>query len=101
MLPSSDKFREECGVFGIWDHPEAANLTYLGLYALQHRGQESAGIASTDGNRIYRHGEMGLVSDIFTPEVLSKLPGNVAVGHNRYSTSGESLPENIQPMAVT
>lgn len=101
MLPSSDKFREECGVFGIWDHPEAANLTYLGLHALQHRGQESAGIASTDGHRIYRHGEMGLVSDIFSPEVLMKLPGNVAVGHNRYSTSGESLPENIQPIAVT
>lgn len=101
MLTASDKFREECGVFGIWDHLEASNLTYLGLYALQHRGQESAGIATTDGNRIFRHGEMGLVNDIFTPDVLDQLPGNVAIGHNRYSTSGESLPENIQPLAVT
>ncbi len=101
MLTASDKFREECGVFGIWDHLEASNLTYLGLYALQHRGQESAGIATTDGNRIFRHGEMGLVNDIFTPDVLEQLPGNVAIGHNRYSTSGESLPENIQPLAVT
>jgi amidophosphoribosyltransferase len=96
-----DKFREECGVFGVHDHPEAANLTYLGLHALQHRGQESAGIASTDGSRIYRHGEMGLVNDIFTPKVLEMLPGNVAIGHNRYSTTGMSLPENIQPIAVT
>lgn len=101
MAPPLDKFRDECGVFGIWDHAEAANLTYLGLYALQHRGQESAGIATTDGKRIYRHGDMGLVNDIFTPRVIAQLPGNVAIGHNRYSTSGESLPENIQPLAVT
>ncbi len=96
-----DKFREECGVFGVFGHPEAANLTYLGLYALQHRGQESAGIASTDGTRLFRYGEMGLVNDIFTEDVLGKLPGDVAIGHNRYSTSGESIPENIQPIAVT
>ncbi|UCF32172.1 MAG: amidophosphoribosyltransferase [bacterium] len=96
-----DKFREECGVFGVFGHPEAANLTYLGLYALQHRGQESAGIASTDGSRVYRHGEMGLVNDIFTPDIITRLPGTVAIGHNRYSTAGQSLPENIQPLAVT
>ncbi len=97
----SDKFREECGVFGIYNHPEAANMTYLGLHALQHRGQESAGIATTDGTRIYRHAQMGLVNDIFTPNVLDKLPGAMAIGHNRYSTTGESLHENIQPITVT
>ncbi|GBE15903.1 amidophosphoribosyltransferase precursor [bacterium BMS3Abin14] len=101
MLCSNDKFQDECGVFGVWGHTESANLTYLGLYALQHRGQECAGIAATDGVKIFRHGEMGLVNDIFTPSVLEKLPGKVAIGHNRYSTSGESLPENIQPIAVT
>ncbi len=96
-----DKFREECGVFGVYGHSEAANMTYLGLHALQHRGQESAGIATTDGTRIYRHGEMGLVNDIFTPGVLESLPGNLAIGHNRYSTTGDSLAENIQPITVT
>ncbi len=101
MTTGNDKFREECGVFGVFGDTEAANLTYLGLYALQHRGQESAGIASTDGTRLFRYGEMGLVNDIFTEDVLRKLPGDVAIGHNRYSTSGESMPENIQPIAVT
>ncbi len=96
-----DKFREECGVFGVYSHPEAANMTYLGLHALQHRGQESAGIATTDGTRIYRHGQMGLVNDIFTPGVLESLPGNLSIGHNRYSTTGGSLAENIQPITVT
>jgi amidophosphoribosyltransferase len=96
-----DKFREECGVFGMYGHSEAANMTYLGLHALQHRGQESAGIATTDGTRIYRHGQMGLVNDIFTPGVLESLPGNLAIGHNRYSTTGDSLAENIQPITVT
>jgi amidophosphoribosyltransferase len=96
-----DKFREECGVFGIYGHPESANMAYLGLHALQHRGQESAGIATMDGNRIYRHGQMGLVNDIFTTSVIDKLPGNMAIGHNRYSTTGESLNENIQPISVT
>jgi amidophosphoribosyltransferase len=100
-MPQIDKFKEECGVFGIFGHPEAANLTYLGLYALQHRGQESAGISSTDGTRLYSHREMGLVNDIFTPNVLGRLPGDMAIGHNRYSTTGESLKENIQPIAVT
>ena len=101
MLLEMDKFREECGIFGVFGHPEASNLTYLGLYSLQHRGQECAGIASSDRSRIFRYGEMGLVNDIFTEDVLSKLPGDVAIGHNRYSTSGQSLPENIQPIAVT
>ncbi|MCJ7500365.1 amidophosphoribosyltransferase [bacterium] len=96
-----DKFHDECGVFGIFGHPEAANMTYLGLHALQHRGQESAGIATTDGSRIYRHGQMGLVNDIFTPAVIDKLPGRTAIGHNRYSTTGESQTENIQPISVT
>jgi amidophosphoribosyltransferase len=96
-----DKFREECGVFGIHGHAEAANMTYLGLHALQHRGQESAGIATTEGTRIFKHGQMGLVNDIFTPAVLETLPGNMAIGHNRYSTTGESLVENIQPLTVT
>ena len=96
-----DKFREECGIFGIYGHPEAANMTYLGLHALQHRGQESAGIATTDGSRIYRHGQLGLVNAIFTPAVIDRRPGNVAIGHNRYSTSGDSLAQNIQPISVT
>ena len=95
-----DKFREECGVFGIYGHPEAANMTYLGLHALQHRGQESAGIATTDGFRIYRHGQMGLVNDIFTPGVIDKLPGTLAIGHNRYSTCGSSYLRNAQPYLI-
>lgn len=100
-MRTDDKFREECGIFGVFGHKEAANLTYLGLHSLQHRGQESAGIASTDGTRIYRYGEMGLVNDIFTPPVLERLPGDLAIGHNRYSTTGQSLPENIQPLTVS
>ena len=71
----SDSWHDECGVFGIHGHPEASNMAYLGLYALQHRGQESAGIASTDGERIIFHKEMGLVADIFSEEILSRLPG--------------------------
>jgi amidophosphoribosyltransferase len=78
-----DKFHEECGVFGIYGHPDAANLTYLGLYALQHRGQESAGIASTDGKLLSCQREMGLVADIFTEERIKRLPGHAAIGHNR------------------
>jgi len=101
MMETVDKFNEECGVFGIYGHSEAANMTYLGLHALQHRGQESAGIATSDGTRIYRYGEMGLVNDIFSPPVLDRLPGTAAIGHNRYSTTGQSLRENIQPITVT
>src|SRR3954454_3967925 len=81
-----DKFHDECGVVAIYAHPEASKLAYLGLHALQHRGQESAGIASSDGNTIYMHKAMGLVMDIFSSEdTLRKLPGSIAIGHNRYS----------------
>src|SRR5579872_6080982 len=95
-----DKFHDECGVFAIYGHPEAANLTYLGLYALQHRGQESAGIASSDGRHIHNHKSMGHVADIFTPEVLGGLPGELAIGHTRYSTAGDTVLLNAQPFSV-
>src|SRR5579863_4421784 len=95
-----DKFHNECGVFAIYGHPEAANLTYLGLYALQHRGQESAGIASSDGRHIHNHKSMGHVADIFTPEVLGTLPGELAIGHTRYSTAGDTVLLNAQPFSV-
>src|SRR6476659_120892 len=95
-----DKFHDECGVFAIYGHPEAANLTYLGLYALQHRGQESAGIASSDGRGIHCHKSMGHVADIFTPEVLGNLPGELAIGHTRYSTAGDTVILNAQPFSV-
>lgn len=95
-----DKFRDECGVFGILGHPDAANLTYLGLYALQHRGQESAGIVSTDGKKLHSEKSMGLVADIFTEDRIKRLPGHIAIGHNRYSTTGESASINIQPIRV-
>jgi amidophosphoribosyltransferase len=95
-----DKFHEECGVFAIYGHPEAANLAYLGLYALQHRGQESAGIASCDGREIRCHKAMGHVADIFTPSVLSGLPGDMAIGHTRYSTAGDTVLLNAQPFSV-
>jgi len=95
-----DKFHEECGVFGIYGHPDAANLTYLGLYALQHRGQESAGIVSSDGKKLFGEKAMGLVADIFTEDRIKKLPGHMAIGHNRYSTTGDSIAINIQPILV-
>jgi len=90
-------WREGCGIFGVYGHPEAANLTYLGLYALQHRGQESAGIVSSDGHNLYSHKAMGLVAEIFDREVLKKLPGDSAIGHVRYSTAGASHLKNAQP----
>jgi amidophosphoribosyltransferase len=96
----TDKFREECGVFGIFGHQEAANLTYLGLYALQHRGQESAGIAASDGTRIRLSKAMGYVNDVFDSHALAKLPGPAAIGHVRYSTAGESRVANAQPILV-
>jgi len=99
-IPMFDKFREECGVFGIFGHPEASKLTYLGLYALQHRGQESAGIAACDGGHIRVSKAMGHVNDVFNDDVLAKLPGEVAVGHVRYSTAGQSLLANAQPLVV-
>jgi amidophosphoribosyltransferase len=95
-----DKLKEECGVFGIHGHSEAANLTYLGLYALQHRGQESAGIAASDGARIRASKAMGYVNDAFDSAALAKLPGTLAVGHVRYSTAGESRLANAQPILV-
>ena len=95
-----DKFQEECGVFGIYGHTEAANLAYLGLYALQHRGQESAGIASSDGERIVAHKAMGYVADVFGEPEFAKLAGTSAVGHVRYSTAGESGLKNAQPILI-
>ena len=95
-----DKLREECGVMAVYNHPEAARMTYMGLYALQHRGQESGGIASADGEHVYDIKGMGLVSEIFTDEVLTKLPGHLAIGHTRYSTTGDSALLNAQPISV-
>jgi amidophosphoribosyltransferase len=95
-----DKLHEECGVFAIYGHPEAANLVYLGLHALQHRGQESAGIATSDGRKIFNFRKMGHVVDIFTPDVLNQLPGTLAIGHTRYSTAGETIIQNAQPFSV-
>ena len=95
-----DKFRDECGVFGIYGHAEAAKLAYLGLYALQHRGQESAGIATADGVRIRAVREMGYVNDIFDQQTLATLPGHIAIGHTRYSTAGESKLLNAQPIVI-
>jgi amidophosphoribosyltransferase len=95
-----DKFKDECGVFGIFGHPEAANLTYLGLYALQHRGQESAGIVTADGEKMRVARAMGQVADAFSEQTLEKLPGHLAIGHTRYSTAGESKIENAQPFLI-
>ncbi len=92
------KIKEGCGLFGIWGSPQAAPLTYLGLYSLQHRGQESAGIVSFDGRNFWEHRGMGLVSEIFSSQTLGELKGRVAIGHNRYSTSGESSLRNAQPL---
>jgi amidophosphoribosyltransferase len=95
-----DRFNDECGVFGIFGHPEAANMTYLGLYALQHRGQESAGIAASDRTQVRVSREMGYVADIFDAESLSHLRGSLAIGHVRYSTAGESKLSNAQPILI-
>src|SRR6202050_4569081 len=95
-----DKFHDECGVVAIFAHPEAEKLAYLGLHALQHRGQESAGIVTSDGvsSRVYK--AMGLVADIFTEDVLAKIRGTLAIGHTRYSTAGDSALLNAQPILV-
>ena len=95
-----DKLREECGVMAIYNHFDAARMTYWGLYALQHRGQESAGIATADGMHVNDIKGMGLVSEIFTDDVLAKLPGHIAIGHTRYSTTGDSALLNAQPISV-
>jgi amidophosphoribosyltransferase len=95
-----DRFHEECGIVGIYGRAEASNLAYLGLYALQHRGQESAGIVSFDRGRFYVHRAMGLVNDVFDEEMLEALPGKSAIGHVRYSTFGSATLENAQPFVV-
>ncbi len=98
-----DKMKDECGLFGVFglsQGTEAANFTYLGLHALQHRGQESAGIVSTDGGALHVQRGMGLVADVFTADVLAQLPGGAAIGHVRYSTAGASHLKNCQPIAI-
>ena len=95
-----DHFRDQCGLFGIFGHREAARMAYLGLYALQHRGQESAGIVTTDGSRLRMQKGMGLVNDIFTDACLDQLPGANAIGHVRYSTSGDTVAANAQPILI-
>jgi amidophosphoribosyltransferase len=97
---ADDHFHDECGVFGVFGHPEAANLAYLGLYALQHRGQESAGIVSSDGTELHLHRAMGEVEEIFQPSVLAQLPGSLAIGHTRYSTAGDKALLNAQPIMI-
>jgi len=95
-----DGFHDECGVFGIYGHPEAARLAYLGLYQLQHRGQESCGIVSSDGDTLRSERAMGLVSEVFTEERLDRLPGAAAIGHTRYSTAGEVSIREAQPFLI-
>jgi amidophosphoribosyltransferase len=99
-LREGDKLHEECGVVAVYGHPHAAREAYLSLYALQHRGQESAGIATANGQGLANIKGMGLVSEIFTDDVLAKLPGHMAIGHTRYSTTGDSALLNAQPIRV-
>ena len=96
-----DKFRDECGVFGIYGHPDAARLTYLGLYALQHRGQESCGIVASDGSELRLERAMGHVAEKFDQSRLDRLPGPSAIGHVRYSTAGAVSIREAQPFLVT
>jgi amidophosphoribosyltransferase len=96
-----DHFHDECGVMGVQHHPDAARLAYLGLYALQHRGQESAGIVASDGNHLSRHIGMGLVADVFDNDTLDPLKGSLAIGHVRYSTAGDTTLRNAQPLLAT
>ena len=101
VLNDTDHPREACGVFGVYGPGEdVARLTFYGLYALQHRGQESAGIATSDGNKFSLHTDMGLVSQVFDEDNLSALQGHIAIGHTRYSTTGGSDPSNAQPVLV-
>ena len=94
-----DRPREECGVFGVFNHPDAAAITALGLHALQHRGQEAAGMVSYDGSRFHSERRLGLVGDTFSKRsVIDRLPGSAAVGHVRYSTTGETILRNVQPL---
>ena len=97
--PDGDRLREECGVFGIFDHPDAAAITALGLHALQHRGQEAAGIVAYDGVRFHSERRQGLVGDHFSnAATIDRLPGRSAIGHVRYSTTGETVLRNVQPL---
>lgn len=96
-----DKLHEECGIFGIFGHEEASTLTQLGLFALQHRGQEACGIVSTDGNDLFQHRAIGLVADVLNPKALATLPGSSAIGHTRYSTAGKNTIDEVQPFSVT
>ena len=97
---ADDRLHEECGIFGVYGHPEAAEMTFYGLYALQHRGQESSGIAVGDGKELHCHRGMGLVAEVFDPAVIAGMPGHVAIGHNRYSTYGAVSVANAQPLLV-
>jgi len=99
-IEQGDKPRDECGVFAVYGHEEAARVAFFGLFALQHRGQESAGIASADGCQVWAHKGMGLASEVFREDTLSKLPGRLAIGHVRYSTTGSSVLSNAQPFLV-
>ena len=99
-MTDDDKFHDECAVVGVFGHPEAANLAYLCLYALQHRGQESTGIVSSNEHEMYAEIGMGRVNDFFNEERLGRLHGHLAVGHNRYSTAGSSTARNAQPLLV-
>ncbi len=101
MIQDQDRFHDECGVVGVYGVPQASEVVYLALYALQHRGQESAGIVTSDRGRFHHHKAMGLVSDVFSGDALNRLPGSHAVGHNRYSTKGASHIRNAQPIWVT
>lgn len=95
------ELREKCGVVGIFGAPEAAWLTYLGLYALQHRGQEGAGICTSDSQRLHVHRGRGLIAEVFSKDVLASLPGTSAIGHNRYSTTGSDETANLQPLIAS
>src|SRR5687768_17403234 len=95
-----DHFHDQCGLFGVFGHLEAAHLTYLGLHALQHRGQESAGIVSSDGAKLHVEKGMGLVNDVFTDGRLGTLKGDRAIGHVRYSTAGDTVAANAQPLVI-
>ena len=99
-LSGNSRPKEYCGIFGIYGHPEAARLTYFGLYALQHRGQESCGIITGDNYQVRQHKGLGLVPDVFNQPVLDNLSGHLAIGHVRYSTTGSTLLRNAQPFVV-
>ncbi len=98
MLAEIKGLNEECGVFAIWGHEKAAEMTYYGLHALQHRGQEGAGIVTTDGEEMHVHRGVGLINDVFSEDEFDRLNGHAAVGHVRYATQGGGGFENVQPL---